>query len=76
MPYSKITSKGQMTIPADARRRYGLEVGSIVLVEETKDGLLLKRAPDIISSAGALAEFADADEVIKRLVKSRREAFR
>ncbi len=53
-----------------------MEVGSIVLVEETKDGLLLKRAPDIISSAGALAEFADADEVIKRLVKSRREAFR
>ncbi len=76
MPYSKITSKGQMTIPADARRRYGLEDGSIVVVEETEEGLLLKPAPDIIASAGALAEFADTDELIESLVKSRRRAFR
>lgn len=76
MPYSKITSKGQMTIPADARRRYGLEEGSVIMLEDTEDGLLLKRAPDIIASAGKLSEFADADEVISGLIKSRREAFR
>ncbi len=76
MPYSKITSKGQMTIPAEARKKYGLEDGSIVAVEETKDGLLLKRAPDIVGSAGALAEFGDSDAVIDMLIKSRRKAFR
>ena len=76
MPYSKITSKGQMTIPAIARRKYGLEDGSIVMLEETKDGLLLKRAPDIIVSAGALAEFADATDVVKDLLRSRRGGFR
>jgi AbrB family looped-hinge helix DNA binding protein len=76
MPYSKITSKGQMTIPVDARKRYGLEDGSIVMVEEVKEGLLLKRAPDIITSAGTLSELADAGDVIEGLVKSRRKAFR
>ena len=76
MPYSKITSKGQMTIPVIARRKYGLEDGSIVMLEETKDGLLLKRAPDIIASAGALAELAEANDVVRDLVKSRRGAFR
>lgn len=76
MPYSKITSKGQMTIPADARRKYGLEDGSIVMLQETKEGLLLKRAPDIIASAGALSEFGDANDVVKSLVKSRKKTFR
>jgi AbrB family looped-hinge helix DNA binding protein len=76
MPYSKITSKGQMTIPADARRKYGLEDGSIVMLEETKEGLLLKRAPDIIASAGVLSEFGDSNDVVQSLVKSRSKAFR
>jgi AbrB family looped-hinge helix DNA binding protein len=76
MPYSKITSKGQMTIPVGARKKYGLEDGSIVMVEEVKEGLLLKRAPDIIASAGTLSEFADAGDVIEGLVRSRRKAFR
>jgi len=76
MPYSKITSKGQMTIPAEARRKYGLEDGSIVMVEETREGLLLKRAPDIIASAGALAEFGDANDIVQSLVKSRTKTFR
>jgi AbrB family looped-hinge helix DNA binding protein len=76
MPYSKVTSKGQMTIPAGARRKYGLEEGSIVVVEERQDGLLLKRAPDIIASAGALSEFGDANEIVQDLVKSRTKAFR
>jgi len=76
MPYSKITSKGQMTIPAEARRKYGFENGSMIVVEEKEEGLLLKRAPDIIASAGALSEFGDADEIVRSVVKSRTKAFR
>lgn len=76
MPYSKITSKGQMTIPVDARRKYGLEDGAMVMVEETKEGLLLKRAPDIVASAGTLAEFANANDLVDSLVKSRTKPFR
>lgn len=76
MPYSKITSKGQMTIPAEARRKYGFDNGSIVVVEERKEGLLLKRAPDIIASAGALSKFGDANEIIDSVIKSRTKTFR
>jgi hypothetical protein len=46
------------------------------MVEEVKEGLLLKRAPDIITSAGTLSELADAEDVIEGLLKSRRKAFR
>jgi len=76
MPYSKITSKGQITIPVGARKRYGLEDGSMVTVEETEEGLLLKRAPDIIASAGALSKFGDANDAVEDLIKTRRKAFR
>jgi AbrB family looped-hinge helix DNA binding protein len=76
MPYSKITSKGQITIPVGARKRYGLEDGSMVTVEETEEGLLLKPAPDIIASAGALSKFGDANDAVEDLIKTRRKAFR
>jgi hypothetical protein len=38
--------------------------------------LHLKRAPDIVSSAGALSEFADAKNVVESLVESREKTFR
>jgi AbrB family looped-hinge helix DNA binding protein len=76
MPYSKLTSKGQLTIPAQSRRKYGLDEGTVVIIEDTDEGLLLKRAADIIDSAGKLAALADADDVIKDLIRSRRAAFR
>jgi hypothetical protein len=48
----------------------------MVTVEETEEGLLLKRAPDIIASAGALSKFGDANDAVEHLIKTRRKAFR
>lgn len=47
MPEAKMTSKGQITVPAEVRRRLGLRAGSRVDFVATRDGsyeLRVKRA--------------------------------
>jgi len=40
----KIGRRGTVVIPADLRRKYGLEEGSLVIVEAQKEGVLLRPA--------------------------------
>lgn len=46
MPSTKVsvTRRGQTTIPAEFRRKYGIEEGSTLEIEDTGRGLLLKKA--------------------------------
>jgi AbrB family looped-hinge helix DNA binding protein len=46
MPTARVsvTRRGQTTIPAVFRRRYGIDEGSIVEIEDTGRGLLLRKA--------------------------------
>lgn len=37
----RVQEKGQVTIPAELRRRFGIEKGDLVSIEETKVGLLI-----------------------------------
>jgi len=76
MSYSKITKKGQTTIPVQFRRKYNLREGSLVVFEETEGGLIIKPVPDIVDSAGKLARYAHPKELIAELVKAREENFR
>jgi len=41
---SKVGKKGVVVIPARLRRRYGLEEGSLVITEETAEGILIRPA--------------------------------
>jgi antitoxin PrlF len=41
---SRLTSQGQISIPAEIRRRLGLEPGSVIEWEETPDGIMVRRA--------------------------------
>src|SRR5438552_16077418 len=74
--YSRVTRKGQTTIPSVLRKRFGFAEGDRIVFEEAKDGLVLKRAADIEDSAGVLSRFADASEVIDHLLRERRKSFR
>src|SRR5439155_20155165 len=38
----RVQEKGQITLPAEARRRLGLNKGDLVAVEQTADGVLIK----------------------------------
>ena len=42
---TRISTKGQVVLPKELRRRRGWEPGAELTIEETKEGVLLKRAP-------------------------------
>jgi AbrB family looped-hinge helix DNA binding protein len=40
---AKLSTKGQVTVPADARRKFNLEVGDIILFVEQDGKLFLRK---------------------------------
>ncbi len=76
MAYSKVTKKGQITIPSLLRENHGFREGVIVAFKETQKGLMIEPVPDITNSAGRLSKFGKADEVIRDLLRSREREFR
>ena len=52
--YVKIQAKGQVTIPADIRKRLGLKTGDYVAVEETPEGVMIR--PQAVLALKALDE--------------------
>jgi len=57
---TRLGRRGTLVIPAELRRKYGLEEGSEVIAEGTEDGILLRPAvtlPLEIYSARRKAEF-------------------
>ncbi len=43
---SKVTSKGQLTIPQEIREKRGMKTGTSVLVMDTEEGVLIKKTTD------------------------------
>jgi AbrB family looped-hinge helix DNA binding protein len=76
MAYSKVTKKGQVTIPSRLREQHGFGEGVIVAFKETEQGLVIESVPDITESAGRLSKFGAADDVIRDLLRSREREFR
>jgi len=76
MSYSKITKKGQITIPVEYRKKYNLREGVVIAFEEEQKGLIIRPIPDIADSAGALSKYADPRELLADLIKVREENFR
>jgi AbrB family looped-hinge helix DNA binding protein len=58
---SRVTDKGQTTIPKEYREKYGIKPGDEVIWIDTDDGLRLVRA-DNDSGRGMLAEGLDEEE--------------
>lgn len=76
MSYSKVTKKGQVTIPSYLRQEQGFAEGVVVAFKKTKEGLVIEPVHDMADSAGKLSKFGTADEVIRDLVMSRERDFR
>ena len=54
MSTATVTTKGQITIPAEVRRRLGLETGDRVEFVETEDGFAIKVANDDVRALTGL----------------------
>ena len=63
---TKMSSKGQVVIPEDIRKRLGLEAGSQFIVVAGKDAVILKTI-----SPPSMAEF---DELIRKARRQARKA--
>lgn len=44
MQSAKVGKRGAIVVPAKLRKRFGIEEGSIVVAEETEDGILIRPA--------------------------------
>jgi AbrB family looped-hinge helix DNA binding protein len=55
---TRIQEKGQVTLPADIRRRLGLKKGDLVAITETQQGILI--TPQEVIATQALAEIGAA----------------
>lgn len=42
MELSRVTTKGQITLPASIRKRFGIDTGQQVIFEATTEGILVK----------------------------------
>ncbi|MHB1018095.1 MAG: AbrB/MazE/SpoVT family DNA-binding domain-containing protein [Coriobacteriia bacterium] len=79
--YIRIGKRGTVVIPASARRRYGLEEGEMLVMEESAAGLLLKpvrayevevytperQAEFLLNNAVTPAEYDDALAEVRAL---------
>lgn len=68
-----VTRKGQTTIPAKLRAKYGMGEGARLVVVDTGDGVAFKRAVTMSDLAGSGASHGKVDEMKKRLDKMREE---
>lgn len=58
---TKVTDKGQTTIPKEVREKFGIEPGDEVVWEITDDGVILRRA-DPLNGYGFAVEEDLSDE--------------
>lgn len=82
MPVTRISSKGQVVLPQPIRERRKWRAGTELIVEETKDGVLLRAAKPfppttheevtkILKYKGKPKSLEEMDEAIAKGVKER-----
>lgn len=77
----RVGKRGTIVLPASLRRRYGIEEGSMVLMEEREDGILIRpavvlpvetytpkrRAEFLLTNATDLAEYRWAVREVRKM---------
>lgn len=66
---TKVTKKGQITIPLEYRKELKLDIGTVVKIKKSKDGLIIEKpGKDIMSLKGAWKDIPE--KVFKDMRKS------
>lgn len=68
-----VTRKGQITIPVELRRKFGIEESSKVEVAEEDGKIVIRKRPSIFDLAGSGAGKGDVED-LKRVLDQMREA--
>jgi len=67
---AKITSKGQLTIPVELRRKMGIKTGSYIEIKETPAGYVIQKPVEeecLKKYVGILNNENSSDKIIKEL---------
>lgn len=63
----KVLPKGQITIPRKVREKLGIHIGDALILEEDKDGIVLKKGKTIFDYAGTLPKLGmSVEEMIEK----------
>jgi AbrB family looped-hinge helix DNA binding protein len=68
-----VTRKGQITIPVEIRKKFGIEENSKVEVVEQEGMIVIKKRTSIFDLAGSGAGKADVEQLKKTLDQMREE---
>jgi AbrB family looped-hinge helix DNA binding protein len=68
-----VTRKGQVTVPIALRRKYGIEEGMKMTVEDCGSGIILKVVPRLEDLVGIDAGKIDLEKTLEKLDKMRSE---
>lgn len=67
MPVATVSSKGQVTLPAECRRATGIKLKSRVFIEADEGGIRITPAPGILSLRGFLGKGGSPEEEEKAM---------
>lgn len=67
MTVSTISTKGQITLPADMRRKLKIKPKDRVVLEMTGDAILIKKVPDFFELEGFLGPAKSFEEERKEM---------
>jgi len=70
---SKVTRKGQITIPAEFRKRYRIAEGSYVELRDDDKRILVQPIPDLLDLAGVDLGKYNGQQLKKELERSRQK---
>ena len=69
MPISTISAKGQITLPAKLRKKFGFRPNDRVVVESTDEGILIRSAGNFFELEGFLGKGLPRGEERARMMK-------
>ena len=67
---AKVTSKGQVTLPKELRKKIGIDAGSYIEIKETEVGYVISKQNEtdrLKKYIGILSSKTSCDELIKEL---------
>jgi AbrB family looped-hinge helix DNA binding protein len=68
-----VTRKGQVTVPIKLRRKYGIEEGMKMIVEDSGSSIVLKVVPRLVDLIGIDSGKVDLEKTLEKLDKMRSE---
>lgn len=68
-----VTRKGQTTVPVKLRKKYGIYEGTRLQVEDTGNGILLRKTTSTFELIGSGSKYASVEEMKRLLDEMRAE---